>query len=321
LDHELKKPILFNNTDLPALGLGTSRLGHFKSKAEALGSLDLAYDLGIRYFDAAPIYTFGWSEKLLGTFAKDKREKVQIATKIGLQPSRILSMLPFAVLGNMRRMAKKLKKTDTHGLPVGVTRYASATFDSKWAIQSIEGSLRRLKTDYVDVLLLHESSVSEANAPETLQFMTQMLKSGKAKAIGIGSALDKLSDITTLDAVYTVVQHQYHILNHPSSNAGERIVNTYGLFQNIQQIKGVSSDQKIRSELTTRSTLDFSKDKDVLQFCLAGSKYEHTKGITLFSSTNETHIRATIASWNNLQITKQQFEESISYLRNYTRAS
>jgi len=305
----------------PALGLGTSRLGHYYTEAKAQLSLDLAYNLGITYFDTAPIYAYGWSEKLLGTFVRNKRDKVQIATKIGLQPSRILSLLPFKVLGSLRNFAKTIRKENTSGMPVGVSNHLSISFDPIWAMQSLEGSLRRMKTDYVDVLLLHESTIREANAPETKQFMDQVIQSGKAKAIGIGSALDKLTNINTLDPSYTIVQHEYDLLNNEPFIPGDRMVNTHGLFQNIKRMKSLAQEVWFQQQMGRICALDFSMEPDMLQFCLAGARYEHPNGITLFSSTNEEHIKATIASWHNIAITQQQFKEAISILRKHSQAS
>ncbi len=306
---------------LPALGLGTSRLIHHPTKVAALRSLDIAHDLGITYYDTAPIYGFGWSEKLLGTFLKGKREKIQIATKIGLQPSRLLTLLPFGWIVGIRKVGKTLKRQSQRGIPIGVSKQEILSFDVEAARKSLEESLRRLKTDYVDILLLHEATVDEANTPEARSFMEMVLSSGKARAIGIGAAREKLTNVRQLDALYTVVQHDYDLCGQQQIDDGNRMVNTFGLSQNLQCIKSMTGRNPIQEELSSVSKLDFSIEKNILSFCLAGARYEHPGGISLFSSTQESHIRETVTAWNSQSIDQVQFKEAISIIRKHTQSS
>lgn len=305
---------------LKGLGLGTSRLGHHHTKAEALYTLDLAFDHGVSYFDTAPIYAYGWSEKLVGTFAHHKRDKIQIATKIGLQPSAMLSMLPFGILSSIRQITIKVKKKNTMGLPAGVSRHKSFDFDQAWAMQSLEKSLKRLKTDYVDVLLLHESTIAEANGPQTIQFMARALQSGKARSIGIGSELEKLEDIATLHPEYRVVQHEYNLCHGPISKLENRMINIHGVFQNVDRINSLRQKDWFKRNININQ-LDFKKKADVISFCLAGAKYENPSGMTLFSSSNNHHIKETISSWKNIPIDRLTFDQSIAIIRKHIQAT
>jgi 1-deoxyxylulose-5-phosphate synthase len=114
-----------------------------------------ALELGINFFDTADMYSYGTSEEVLGTALKDfaKRDDVVIATKVFNQMS----------------------QSPNDG---GLSR--------KHIMSSIDASLRRLKTDYVDLYQIHRW---DYNTPieETLEALHDIVKAGKARYIGASS--------------------------------------------------------------------------------------------------------------------------------------
>src|SRR5262245_58545082 len=71
---------------LPTLGLGTAQLGNLFeaiSDEQASQTVDAAWAAGIRYFDTAPHYGLGLSERRLGTALAGRREECLISTKVG----------------------------------------------------------------------------------------------------------------------------------------------------------------------------------------------------------------------------------------------
>ncbi len=130
-----------------ALSFGVMRLAEPAVLFEAL-------DMGINYFDTAHSYQRGNNEKMLGDVLKQYgREKVFIATKIPPYHKRL-----------------------------GVKRLN----DQKSLEAKMEKSLNRLKTDYVDVLFLH--NINDPDWPvhdEMLSFCQKMKKTGKARFVGI----------------------------------------------------------------------------------------------------------------------------------------
>lgn len=114
-----------------------------------------ALDLGVNFFDTANVYAFGNSEEILGKALKSfsKRDEVVIATK---------------VFGKM------------HEGPNG------AGLSKKAIMNEIDASLRRLKTDYVDLYIIHRW---DYNTPieETLCALHDIVKAGKARYLGASS--------------------------------------------------------------------------------------------------------------------------------------
>mgnify|MGYP000928137614 CR=1 FL=1 len=135
-----------------SLALGTMNFGKRTPAAEAERILARALELGVRVFDTANAYVDGESERILGRFAKGRREEMLIATKVGFG-----------------RVA---------GKPEGLapTRILAA----------LDESLARLGTDHVDLYYLH---VPDHTVPidESLSAMKSLLDAGRVRAFGVSN--------------------------------------------------------------------------------------------------------------------------------------
>jgi aryl-alcohol dehydrogenase-like predicted oxidoreductase len=146
--------------EISEIGFGTWGLGGAVNGAVAYGPTDdqesklalkRAYELGITFYDTADIYGYGHSERLLGEALKEVRQKIIIATKVGFVD------------------------------PTG-----AQDFSAKHIRQSIETSLKRLQTDYVDLYQLHNPPMEALNRDETiLATLRSLQKEGKIRAFGI----------------------------------------------------------------------------------------------------------------------------------------
>ena len=93
---------------------------------ESIEALNTSYEKGINFFDTSPLYGFGHSEKLIGKVFKNKRKNLIYATKVGY--------------------------TNFKG---------QQNFSAKFIETSLNDSLRRLKTDYVDLFQMHDLSFQQ----------------------------------------------------------------------------------------------------------------------------------------------------------------
>jgi aryl-alcohol dehydrogenase-like predicted oxidoreductase len=174
--------------DLGSSGLRVSRVGlgcnNFGGRVELAGTravVDAALDAGITFFDTAEVYGGGGtSERFLGEILEGKRDRVVLATKFGWASDR------------------------GHG-------------SARTIHDAIEGSLERLRTDYVDLYYLHKPDPSTPVA-ETLAALDELVGEGKARAIGCSNfsaaqmkeaeqAADELGT-----ARFTVLQNHYNLL-------------------------------------------------------------------------------------------------------------
>ena len=158
----MKSRMLGKNLAVSEIGLGCMTVGKDYSddaKREAVRIIRRAYEMGVTMFDTAELYAEGRNESLVGEALKPIRDKVKIATKCGV------SFEPGHVSGNASGKMIMDSRPDT-------------------IIKSLEGSLRRLQTDYVDLYYIHRV---DPNIPiETVaQTMKHLHSEGKILNWGI----------------------------------------------------------------------------------------------------------------------------------------
>jgi aryl-alcohol dehydrogenase-like predicted oxidoreductase len=136
-------------------------------KKDALKAIHKSIDLGITSIDTAPAYGFGLSEEIVGEAVRGVRKDVQILTKYGLIWDTKIGKFYF-------------NTTDNNGKPASIYRYAGK--DS--VINECEQSLKRLRTDYIDLLQIHWSDPTTP-IQETMEAMDILIKSGKIRAAGV----------------------------------------------------------------------------------------------------------------------------------------
>jgi aryl-alcohol dehydrogenase-like predicted oxidoreductase len=194
LSDELERAIVplmrlrsFGNTALKVseFGLGCARIGGvFQSNPR--GFLDLlafAFDSGITFFDTADMYSQGDSESLIGKALRSKRNQIVIASKVGW------------ALPSRRRWAGRIKpllrplvrmlKIRRDQLP-SVSRGAlSQDFSPKYLTAAVEGSLRRLRTDHLDILQLHSPPLDVVERGEWLPALEDLKRTGKVRYYGV----------------------------------------------------------------------------------------------------------------------------------------
>ena len=136
--------------DLPGrVGFGTAPLGNMYRaipEQEALATVHAAWDQGIRYFDAAPLYGAGLAELRLGQALQHyPRDAYVLSTKVG---RRLLDETENAASRDLGEKGGLFE----HGLPNKIVYDYSAD----GTLRTIEESLRRLKTDRLDIVWIHD---------------------------------------------------------------------------------------------------------------------------------------------------------------------
>ena len=141
------------------LGFGAGTLGGKGPLFSAWGQADQTeandmiqhcLDAGINYFDTADVYSDGESERMLGRALANERQNVIISTKVGI-------------------------RTDEQINHIGYSRH--------YLIHAVEQSLKRLNTDYIDVLQLHQFD-SFTPLEQLMKSLDQLIRSGKVRYIG-----------------------------------------------------------------------------------------------------------------------------------------
>lgn len=169
--------------EISILGYGAGPLGdEFEAidMQEGERSVHTAIDHGINYFDVAPYYGRTLAEKRLGRALEGHREKVVLATKCC--------------------------RDDLNGFD----------FSAKRVLESIDESLKRLRTDYVDLLQIHDIEFGDKRQiiEETVPAAYEVQKSGKTRYIGItGLPLKMLRDVASEVPIDSILSYgRYNLM-------------------------------------------------------------------------------------------------------------
>lgn len=164
------------------LAFGTSRLHHI-GRRERQHLLGVAADSGILHFDTAPAYGDGLAEAELGRYLRGGRDRFVVATKYGIPPDPMIEAQPWLglPLRGLRFFARSIGlQRDSGGLP---------PLTASGLRESVAASLRRLATEYIDILLLHEPTVGRIARPdELLEEAVRLKQSGVVRAFGVAGA-------------------------------------------------------------------------------------------------------------------------------------
>jgi L-galactose dehydrogenase len=170
--------------NLSLVGFGSATLGGVFGNiepADAIRAVHLAVDSGINFFDSSPYYGITLSETRLGEALAGRRDRVVLATKCG--------------------------RYDFDGFD----------FSAKRVTASIDESLRRLQTDYIDLFQVHDVEFGDVEQiiHETLPALRQLQKQGKARYIGITGyppkLLRRMAEATPVDSILTYCH--YNLIN------------------------------------------------------------------------------------------------------------
>lgn len=175
------------------IGFGCSRIGGMFTQGDSsdpVAVLRQAAEAGITFFDTADIYSQGESEALLGRAFEGRRDQVVIATKGG-----------YALPGQRRLLAKvkpllrpllRILPITRESLPSAIVGALSQDFSGAHLTRALEGSLRRLRSEYVDVYQLHSPPKSLIDQGDWLETLAGFQRQGKVRAFGI--AADSVDD-------------------------------------------------------------------------------------------------------------------------------
>lgn len=175
------------------LGFGCSALLGRASRKESVAALATAFDAGITFFDTARSYGYGQSEGLLGQFLLEggRRDKVVLCTKFGILP----------VPPNWKQRLRPVARAAVRLVPSlrqAAQRRAADQFEAdRFTIADLENSfsksLRELRTDYVDILLLHAAPASVLEQDDLLAAMNRLVEQGKVRVAGISGDTSVIS--------------------------------------------------------------------------------------------------------------------------------
>jgi len=164
-------------------------------KAAAIRGIHAAIDAGMNFVDTAPVYGFGRSETIVGEAIGDRRDRVVLATKVGL-------------VWDTDRGDHFFHSED----PGSGKQYTIHRYLGPESIRSeIEASLKRLQTDYID---LYQTHWQESTTPieDTMAELLKLKDEGKIRAIGVSNVTTAQLDTYRATGPVDADQEQYSML-------------------------------------------------------------------------------------------------------------
>jgi aryl-alcohol dehydrogenase-like predicted oxidoreductase len=162
---------------------------------EIMEAIQTAYDHGVNFFDTAPFYGFGESERILGKTLKPVRDKVIIATKFGL------------VWNEKGDFVKDVSR--------------------KNILREIDQSLKNLNTDYIDLYQVHWPD-DQTPIEETMETLNELVEKGKIRYIGVSNfsveqmeEARKYANVVSLQSLYNLLQRDVEKAEYPYTEKNE----------------------------------------------------------------------------------------------------
>ncbi len=181
-----------------------------------------AYELGCTFFDTADVYGHGHSEEILGEALADVRQRVVLATKVGgnFYNRDIHPLL-------RERISQAIGTALDHvpaDAPLPITHDTS--FAASYVRFAVEQSLRRLRTDYIDLLQLHNPPLNLISQMETYQVLEDLKREGLIRFYGVsvhppeeGLAAVNATMPDTVQVVYNLARREVEDAFLPAARA------------------------------------------------------------------------------------------------------
>ena len=196
---------------LGSLGYGVAQIGnlyHEGSEETAVDAVNAAWDAGVRYFDTAPHYGLGLSERRLGKALVGRpRDEFFVSTKVGRE------LVPNPDYAGELDL--------DNGFAVSATLMRKPSYDYDGICRSLESSLERLGLDAVDIIYIHDPDAYDFHPMLDLALpaVERLRSEGLVKAIGVGSksveALRRGVRDASLDVI--MVAGRYTLLEQPAA--------------------------------------------------------------------------------------------------------
>lgn len=298
------------------LGFGCAAVMGRVGRRASLAALGAAYDAGITFYDTARSYGYGESEALLGEFLRGRRESVVVSTKFGILATRT---------NLLKRTLKPLARGLLRAVPSArkamqaqiAAQFSAGHFTVEAMRSSVEMSLRKLQTGYIDLLFLHLPPVSVLQQDDLLAALEQLMVEGKVLRVGVAAEPDVA--LATLDANLPMLRTVQSPCNLFDLGAAERLCgygsdvlaianHPFGGPQRIAESKRLIYD--LAQEQATPESLRFKlwKLDDVVLADLVLNAITSGTGIKVVvpSMLRLEHLRANVAAMEHSRFTAEE---------------
>jgi aryl-alcohol dehydrogenase-like predicted oxidoreductase len=298
--------IMLHNTGIQttALGFGCGGLMRVTSARQRQRILSEAFDAGIAHFDVAPVYGLGRIETEVGKFSQGRRERLVLATKFGLQVKKA-SGIASAVQGVGRRVLAMIPALRRAVRNRSSMFYAPKNFDVATAKRSLEESLRALRTDYIDIFLLHEPELAAVKDTGVWEYLQRAKELGLIRAWGVAGYPGQIKPVCdAIPALVKVIQTPNDVVSHQLeqfrvySDAGLITFSPYsGAYDKLRAL--MTDNPDLVEEFMRTTNIDLRHRGTLAKLMLGYCLRANSSGVTLFFSGRAEGVGENAAAWKN----------------------
>jgi hypothetical protein len=269
---------------------GIAKLG----KKNALYLLSSARDLGLNKYDVAPLYGYGIAEEYLGKFMLNRRQSIILTTKAGIGFNKWSPNL-YRIHLILRSLSNGSVKNLSKNLVSGTNNLWHTNFDVGFIEKSVNSSLKRLRTDYIDCLLLHEAQFLHYTNGDLIRLLQKLKADGKVLKFGIGGLHSNLVEPYDIDDIYEVIQfnsgYNFSNLKNLRPLMSGRELNVFGIYnENLN----LNSESIISANYLTCSS-DYNRVAILLYLAI-----RHGSSGVLFSTINLSNLKKNVLDFIKL---------------------
>jgi aryl-alcohol dehydrogenase-like predicted oxidoreductase len=294
------------------LGFGCGNLMGATGHRDSLKLLETAFDAGIRHFDVAPMYGYGEAESCLGDFLARHREQITVTTKYGIAPVKKSALISLG-----RRVAGPLVR-QLPGLKQRLAKTANAlthidqrpSFTTAEARASLDRSLAALRTDRIDLWLLHEATALDLQDDALLSLLEAEVEKGTIGTFGVGSSADKIPALVHDRPAYCrTLQYEWSVFDAPIRQSAHFRIHHRALTANFRTLhSALIKNQTVCQRWSASTDADLSDEETLAHLVLKAALVLNPASIILFSSKNPAHIEANVrtADVSSLELPARQ---------------
>lgn len=294
------------------LGFGSSSILGGLNRRQSLALLESAFNEGIRHFDTAPMYGYGEAESCVGEFLERHRGAVTITTKFGIAPGqqsglvRVARELARPMLQRLPAIKKRLQKLrrPLHTAPENLLKPAlpNPIFSVENARRTLDNSLSRLRTERIDVWLLHDVKAIDLDEPgrsePLLRLMQDAVSQGKVGTFGVGSDRNVIPALLDRHVLFCpVAQYEWSVLDPAIHQPNVFRIHHRALQQHFHSLANLLEQDRAICRRWSESVGQDLQQPGMLARLMVKSAYLlNPDSILLFSSKSPQHIRENVAN-------------------------
>lgn len=290
------------------LGFGCGSIMGRVGREQSLRAIAAALDAGITHFDVARLYGYGEAESLLGEALRGKRDRVVVASKFGLVAPRAATALRglkpfaqklFAAIPGSRSLFRAM---------IGSVSVPAERFSPAAAQQSLDQSLAALKTDYLDILLMHECEPENLTGQLTA-FLDAQIAAGKIRAYGVASSVATAASLAAAGRYPGMI---FQFINSICARGAERMPPRERAYIAHSPFPGADKLRRLRESrpgLFRLSSGRVVQEADIFPMMLSYALAVPSVGVVMCSMLDDRHLRDNLAAYEQPPFTPEEVAE------------